>query len=121
MAESSVPFLEALGKGEVGEDWLREGVRLLAQALMELEVSRQIGAEKHERSEERTSQRNGYRDRPWDTRVGTVELAIPKLRTGSYFPSFLEPRRRGEQALVAVVAEAYCRLKSNMAKARLVA
>ena len=107
MAESSVTFLEALCKGEVGEDWLREGVRMLAQALMELEVSRQIGAEKHERTEERTSQRNGYRERPWDTRVGTVELAIPKLRTGSYFPSFLEPRRRGEQALVAVVAEAY--------------
>jgi transposase-like protein len=74
---------------------------------MEAEVSAQIGAERYERSEERTTQRNGFRSRLWDTRAGTLELAVPKLRQGSYFPSFLEPRRRGEQALVSVIAEAY--------------
>src|SRR5512146_827466 len=74
---------------------------------MDVEVSAQIGASRYERSSERTTQRNGYRTRPWDTRLGTLELAIPKLRQGSYFPSWLEPRRRAEQALVAVIAEAY--------------
>jgi transposase-like protein len=74
---------------------------------MEAEVSAQIGAERYERTAERTAQRNGYRARPWDTRLGSLELAIPKLRTGSYFPSWLEPRRRAEQALVAVITEAY--------------
>jgi putative transposase len=102
-------FLDAVRKGEEpsGADWLREVVHRLVQELMEAEVSAQIGAERYERSEERTTQRNGHRPRPWDTRLGTLELAIPKLRTGSYFPSWLEPRRRAEQALVAVVAEAY--------------
>jgi len=101
-------LLEQLRKGEEGEDdWLRSAVRWFVHELMEAEVSAQIGAGRYERSEERTTQRNGTRVRPWDTRVGTLELAIPKLRTGSYFPSWLEPRRRGEQALVAVVAEAY--------------
>src|SRR5579871_6304936 len=74
---------------------------------MDAEVSAQIGAGRYERSSDRMTQRNGYRTRPWDTRLGTLELAIPKLRQGSYFPSWLEPRRRAEQALVAVVAEAY--------------
>ncbi len=102
-------LLAAVRKGEEpgAGDWLREVVQRVAQELMEAEVSAQIGAERYERSEERTAQRNGYRPRPWDTRLGTLELAIPKLRTGSYFPSWLEPRRRAEQALVAVVAEAY--------------
>lgn len=101
-------LLEQLRKGEDGEDdWLRSAVRWFVHELMDAEVSAQIGAGRYERSEERTTQRNGTRVRPWDTRVGTLELAIPKLRTGSYFPSWLEPRRRGEQALVAVVAEAY--------------
>ena len=102
-------LLAAVRKGEEpgAGDWLREVVHRVAQELMEAEVSAQIGAERYERSEERTAQRNGYRPRPWDTRLGTLELAIPKLRTGSYFPSWLEPRRRAEQALVAVVAEAY--------------
>src|SRR5215210_3360728 len=102
-------LLAAVRKGEEpgGGDWLREVVQRVAQELMEAEVSAQIGAERYERTEERTTQRNGYRPRPWDTRLGTLELAIPKLRTGSYFPSWLEPRRRAEQALVAVVAEAY--------------
>src|SRR5690554_6617445 len=88
-------------------DFLREAVRLLAQHLMELEVSRQIGAERHERTPERVTHRNGYRPRLWDTRVGTIELRVPKLRQGSYFPSLLEPRRRAEKALVAVVQEAF--------------
>ena len=74
---------------------------------MEAEVSQLIGAELHERSETRTTHRNGYREREWDTPVGTLELEIPKLRQGSYFPSLLEPRRRHERALLAVVQEAY--------------
>jgi putative transposase len=88
-------------------DVLRESVAWMAHQLMEADVSTQIGAELGERSLERTAHRNGYRSRDWDTRVGSIELAIPKLRQGSYFPSFLEPRRRAEQALVAVVQEAY--------------
>jgi putative transposase len=88
-------------------DVLRESVAWMAHQLMEAEVSGKIGAELGERSLQRTTHRNGYRPREWDTRVGSIELAIPKLRQGSYFPSFLEPRRRAEQALVAVVQEAY--------------
>jgi transposase-like protein len=88
-------------------DVLREGVRVLAQALMETEVTSLVGADRHERSEDRTGYRNGTRTRTWDTRVGTIELAIPKVRTGSYFPSLLQPRRRAEQALLTVVQEAY--------------
>ena len=108
MAEERMALPEALRKGEEpGGDVLRELVRWTVQELMEAEVAAQIGAGRYERSEDRSTQRNGYRARPWDTRVGTLELQIPKLRTGSYFPSWLEPRRRAEQALVAVVAEAY--------------
>jgi len=88
-------------------DALREGVRLLAEALMELEVREQVGAERYERTPGRKTYRNGYRERAWDTRVGTIPLRIPKLRTGSYFPSLLQPRRRAERALVSVVQEAY--------------
>ena len=90
-------------------DVIRESVRLVVAELMEAEVAEMIGAELGERAPERRStQRNGYRERSWDTRVGELELAIPKLRSGpAYFPSFLEPRRRAEQALVAVVQEAY--------------
>jgi putative transposase len=88
-------------------DFLREGVRVLSQALMELEVTRHVGAERHERTALRSGQRNGYREREWDTRVGTVELRVPRVRDGSYFPSLLEPRRRAEQALAAVIQEAY--------------
>lgn len=103
-----MPVLDALRKGEeAAADPLREIVRWTIQELMEAEVSAQIGAGRYERSSERVTQRNGYRGRPWDTRVGTLELQIPKLRQGSYFPSWLEPRRRAEQALVAVIAEAY--------------
>src|SRR6266581_4355110 len=88
-------------------DFLREGVRVLSQALMEVELSQHIGAERYERSPERAGQRNGYREREWDTRVGTLELRVPRVREGGYFPSLLEPRKRAEQALVAVVREAY--------------
>jgi transposase-like protein len=88
-------------------DLLREGVRVLAQALMETEVSSQIGAAPYERSSSRTAYRNGFRTRTWDTRVGTIELKIPKVTAGSYFPSLLEPRRRAEKALHAVIVEAY--------------
>jgi len=88
-------------------DVVRESVAWVVAELMEAEVAGQIGAELGEVSGERVTQRNGYRPRPWDTRAGEIELAIPKLRQGSYFPSFLEPRRRAEQALVAVVQEAY--------------
>src|SRR6266511_2849077 len=88
-------------------DALREGVRVLAQAVMETEVSTQIGAAPYERSSERLAYRNGYRTRRWDTRVGTIELKIPKVTAGAYFPSLLEPRRRAEKALQAVVVEAY--------------
>src|SRR3954470_6928078 len=88
-------------------DVVRESVAWVVAELMEAEVAGQIGAELGEVSGERVTQRNGYRPRPWDTRAGEIELAIPKLRQGSYFPSFLHPRRRAEQALVAVVQEAY--------------
>src|SRR5512135_2961556 len=89
-------------------DVLRESVALMVREIMELEVVQLAGAELGERApERRAAQRNGYRERRWDTRVGEIELQIPRLRTGSYLPSFLEPRRRAEQALVAVVQEAY--------------
>jgi hypothetical protein len=88
-------------------DVVRESIAWLVGELMEAEVGAQIGAELGEVSPERVTHRNGYRPRPWQTRAGEIELAIPKLRQGSYFPSFLEPRKRSEQALVAVVQEAY--------------
>jgi putative transposase len=91
-----------------GVDFLRESLSWVVQQLMEAEVSELIGAGRGERApEERLTHRNGYRPRPWQTRAGEIELAIPKLRRGSYFPSFLEPRKRSEQALVSVVQEAY--------------
>ncbi len=88
-------------------DLLREMIGFTAQRLMELEVAGKTGAGYGEKSAERLAQRNGYRDRLWETRAGTVELRIPKLRKGSYFPAFLEPRRLAEKALTAVVQEAY--------------
>ena len=92
---------------EVDGDFLRQGVALLTRMLMEMEVSQQIGAERYQRTEERQAYRNGYRERPWESRVGEIPLQIPKLRSGNYFPSFLEPRRRAERALLAVIQTAY--------------
>jgi transposase-like protein len=88
-------------------DLLREMIGFAAHRLMALEVERLIGASDGERSPNRINSRNGYRDRDWETRAGTVELRIPKLRKGSYFPGFLEPRRMAENALTAVIPEAY--------------
>jgi putative transposase len=88
-------------------DVIRESVKAVAQEIMEAEISELIGAERGERSEDRATHRNGYRPRRWDTRAGEIELQIPKIRQGSYFPSFLQPRKRSEQALVSVVQQAY--------------
>jgi putative transposase len=109
MAKPRMDLSAFIGKllEEQDGDVLREGIRVLSQALMEAEVSGVIGAERHERSGDRTTYRNGYRTRTWDTRVGTIELQIPKVRSGAYFPSLLQPRRRIEHALLAVVQEAY--------------
>jgi putative transposase len=107
--ELRMALTELLRKAEVDgdADFLRDGVRALSEALMELEVTRHVGAERHARTVERTGQRNGYRERQWDTRVGSIELRVPRVRDGSFFPSLLEPRKRAERALVAVVQEAY--------------
>jgi putative transposase len=105
----SMALAELVRKAEADGDvdFLKEGVRVLSQALMEVEVAQHIGADRYERTGERNGQRNGYRDRTWDTRVGTLDLKVPRVRDGSYFPSLLEPRKRAERALVAVVREAY--------------
>jgi putative transposase len=88
-------------------DMLREMIGFAAEKLMELEVEARTGAGYGEKDPARLAQRNGYRERDWHTRAGTVELKIPRLRTGSYFPGFLEPRRMAEKALTAVIQEAY--------------
>ena len=88
-------------------DFLRQGAELLSQLLIDAEAAEQIGAGKYERSEERQTYRNGSRSRRWETRVGELELSIPKLRQGSFFPSLLDPRRPAEKALLTVVQEAY--------------
>jgi putative transposase len=92
---------------EAPDDFVREMLELAINSLMDAEVTAQIGAARYERSEDRTTWRNGSRSRRWDTRVGTMNLEIPKLRDGSYYPSFLESRRRSERALLAVIQEAY--------------
>ena len=109
MVRESVNLLELLRKQAAGGDldFLREAVAVLAEAVMEAEVAAQVGAGYGERSETRLTRRNGYRPRRWDTRAGSIELQIPKLRQGSYFPALLEPRRRAERALLAVVQQAY--------------
>ena len=109
MAKNSMDLLELLRKrGMDGDvDFLREALQVLVEGIMDAEVSGQIGAQHGERSSDRLTHRNGYRSRNWDTRVGTMELRIPKVREGSYFPSLLEPRRRSEKALLAVIQQAY--------------
>ena len=107
--ELRIGLKELLRKAQIEGDaeFLKEGVRVLSQMLMEMEVEQHIGASRHERSPGRIGQRNGYRQRSWDTRVGSVELSVPRVRDSSYFPSLLEPRRKAERALAAVVQEAY--------------
>ena len=109
MAQGSMDFVEVLRKrgDEADLDFLREAVAVVVREIMEAEVMEKTGAGYGERTPERLTQRNGYRSRPWDTRVGTVELRIPKVREGSYYPSLLEPRRRSERALLSVVQQAY--------------
>ena len=106
MTDDKIALREMLEKGS-DATFLREMIGFAAQRLMELEVGDLTGAGLGERSPDRLVQRNGYRDRDWQTRAGTVELRIPKLRKGSYFPAFLEPRRLAEKALTAVIQEAY--------------
>jgi putative transposase len=109
MAKDRMTLLELLRKAGMDKDidFLREGVKTLAESIMEMEVKEKVGAGLYERNGERTTYRNGYRERQWDTRVGTIPLEIPRIREGSYFPSLLEPRRRVERALLSVIQEAY--------------
>ena len=106
MTKDMMDVQALVGKSADG-DFLRDMIGFAAQRLMELEVGGLTGAAYGEKDGERLVQRNGYRDRDWETRAGTVELRIPKLRKGSYFPGFLEPRRMTEKALIAVIQEAY--------------
>ena len=109
MARDSMNILELVRKrGLDGDiDFLREALGVLVEDIMAAEASVKAGAGYGERSPDRVTQRNGYRSRSWDTRVGTMELCIPKLRDWSYLPSLLEPRRRSEKALLAVTQQAY--------------
>jgi putative transposase len=106
MTEETLPLAELLAKAGDG-DFLRSVAEAVVQLLMETDVEGLIGAGRHERSGDRTTYRNGYRDRTLDTRLGALQLRIPKLRQGSYFPPFLEPRKTSEKALVAVIQEAW--------------
>src|SRR5690348_11000660 len=106
MTETNLPLTELLQKAGDG-DFLRAVAEAVLQLLMEADVEGQIGAGRYERSGERATWRNGYRDRTLDTRLGQLQLRIPKLRQGSYFPPFLEPRKTSERALLAVIQEAW--------------
>jgi putative transposase len=105
MTEDRLPLGELLAKAG-DSDFLRSVAEAVVQLLMETDVDGVIGAGRHERTGDRTTYRNGYRDRTLDTRLGALQLRIPKLRQGSYFPPFLEPRKTSEKALVAVIQEA---------------
>ncbi len=106
---TSMALLDLVRKAaaEPDVDLLREALAVMSQALMEAEVEAHLSAGRYQRSEERTGQRNGYRERAWDTRVGTIPLRVPRVRDSSYFPALLEPRTRAERALTAVIQEAY--------------
>ncbi len=106
MTDDRMALAELLEKGSDG-DLLREMIGFMAQRLMDADVQGLVGAAPGERSETRENWRNGYRERPWHTRAGTIPLRIPRLRSGSYFPGFLEPRRSSEKAMTAVIQEAY--------------
>ena len=106
MTKSTMSLPELLEKHDEG-DFLRAVAEAVLQLIMESDVEGVIGAGRHERAEGRTTYRNGYRDRSLDTRLGTLNLRVPKLRQGTYFPGFLEPRRTSEKALVAVIQEAW--------------
>lgn len=106
MTTATMALAEFAEKG-ADVDVLRQMVQFMAQRLMELDVEGRCGAAYDEKNPERLNSLNGYRERTWDTRAGSVELKIPKLRQGSYFPEFLEPRRTAEKALTAVIQEAY--------------
>lgn len=106
MTASTIALAELAEKG-ADIDVLRQMVQFMAQRLMEIDVEGRCGAGYDEKSSERLNSRNGFRERTWETRAGSVELKIPKLRQGSYFPEFLEPRRTAEKALTAVIQEAY--------------
>jgi putative transposase len=106
MTTATMALAELAEKG-ADVDVLRQMVQFMAQRLMELDVEARCGAGYDEKNAERLNSRNGYRERAWDTRAGSVELRIPRLRQGSYFPAFLEPRRTAEKALTAVIQEAY--------------
>src|SRR5919199_4330020 len=105
MTEERLPLAELLEKAGDG-DFLRAVAEAVPQLLMEADVEGLIGAARHERTAERSTHRNGYRDRALDTRLGTLQLRIPKLRQGRDFPPFLEPRKASEKARVAVIQEA---------------
>jgi putative transposase len=102
MTDDRLPLAELLQKAGDG-DFLRAVAEAVLQLLMESDVEGLIGAGRHERSPERLNYRNGYRERTLDTRLGSLQLRVPKLRQGSYFPPFLEPRKTSEKALVAVI------------------
>ena len=106
MTDDRLPLAELLAKSG-DEDFLRAIAESVLQIIMEADVEGLVGAGRHERSSDRTTWRNGYRDRTLETRLGPLNLRVPKLRTGSYFPGFLEPRKPVEKALVAVIREAW--------------
>jgi putative transposase len=106
MTDDRIPLAELMTKSGDG-DFLRTVAESVLQIIMEADVDGLIGAGRHERSGERSTWRNGYRDRTLDTRLGTLNLKIPKLRTGAYFPGFLEPRKTAGKALVSVIQEAW--------------
>lgn len=106
MTDDRMALIELIEKGADG-DLVRELLAFAAERMMELEVEARTGAPAGARSPDRLTHRNGYHERSWETRAGRVDLAIPKLRRGSYLPSFLEPRRTAEKALTAVIQEAY--------------